>query len=65
MDTDWLNELAQEMRGYYHDEEGDTLLVVTDPEGFSTTWPLKEILQLKNSNMSPREAADVLRQGGV
>lgn len=58
----WLNQLAVEMNGWY-DEEDDALLV--DGEMGASSYRYTEIMQMYRSRHSPREAADILRQGGM
>jgi len=58
----WLSELAEEMNGEY-DEEGN--LCVDSGDGFVTSYAAGELRQFYSSRIAPREAADVLRMGGM
>ncbi len=66
-ETDWLNEVAENLNGFYQeDEHGDEMLCIDPGDGMGcNTYPVSEIIQLYKSRISPREAADVIRQGGM
>lgn len=60
----WLHELASELKGEYDPESGDLLVDPGDGLG-ANSYAYKELVQLWQSNISPREAADVVRYGGT
>lgn len=62
--TDWLNELAGLLNGFYDEESNDLLVDPGDGCG-ANSYAYAELVQLYNSNLSPREAADVIRMGGT
>lgn len=59
--VDWLNELADLMGGYYDEEDN---LCVDNPDWGTSSYAAKEIKQLYQTAMTPREAVSVL-QGGM
>lgn len=62
--TAWLNELAEILNGFY--EEGNNDLLVDPGDGVgANSYAYGELVQLYRSNLSPREAADVIRMGGA
>lgn len=58
----WLAELAELMNGSY-DEEGN--LCVDPGDGMLNSYAYRELVQFYQSRFSPREAADILRMGGM
>ena len=58
----WLTELANIFGGGY-DDEGN--LIVDTGDGFTNSYAAQEVLQFFKSRFSPKEAADVLRFGGM
>jgi len=61
--VEWLNALARELNGFY-DEDNNLLVDPGDGIG-ANSYAYGELVQMYNSKWSPREAADVLRMGGV
>lgn len=54
----WLTAVADELGGYF-DEEGN--LLIPDPDFGATSHAYGELVQMYNTRMSPKEAADVRR----
>lgn len=61
--VDWLNAVANEMNGWY--EPADEILCVDTGDFGVKTYAMHELVQLYNTKVSPRVAADILRMGGV
>jgi hypothetical protein len=59
----WLNELAELTNGFY-DEENNLLIDPGDGVG-ANSYAASELVLLYRSNLSPREAADIIRMGGM
>lgn len=60
----WLRELASQLNGEYDPENGDLLVDPGDGVG-ANSYAYAELVQLYRSNLSPREAADIVRMGGA
>ena len=59
----WLNELARTLNGFY---DGDSTLCIDPGDGLgASSYAYSELVTLYRSNLSPREAADVIRNGGT
>lgn len=59
--TEWLNALASEVGGYY--DQDNNLCI--DGDFGTSSFAYAEIVQMFRSRMSPRDAADIIRMGGM
>lgn len=59
--VEWLNAVAREVGGYFDDENN----LCVDSDFGTNSVAYAELVQMFRSNFSPREAADIVRMGGM